>query len=311
VSEERPLPAPPPARGRDREVLVGLLVILGVGSVLLALFTLTDAALFRGRYIVTTVVADAGGIRRGDPVQMRGVNVGRVMQFRIVPEGVAVRLEIEGEYRIPQDSRVELRSSGLLGGMVANIVPGVETQTLRGGDVMPGVIVEGVFDQLDTLSASTAGAVERVQELLSVETVENVRAGSGEVRRLVEELRGAVAEQRDDVRSLVRSLRRSAEGLERATAGPELENTLKRVDALAARLDSVVDSLDGSSRSLAAVLGRLERGEGSLGKLTSDDALYANASEAAASLAKAANELSQLTADIRRQPRRYLKLSLF
>ena len=115
MSTEKPLPPPPPSRGRDRELWVGVLVIVGVASIFAALFTLTDAAMFRGRYIITTLVSDAGGIRRGDPVQMRGVNIGRVMRFRITPEGVAVTLEIEGEYPIPKDSKVELRGSGLLG----------------------------------------------------------------------------------------------------------------------------------------------------------------------------------------------------
>ena len=50
----------------------------------------TDAATFRGRYIITTFVPNAGGIRRGDPVQMRGVNIGRVTDFQMVPDGVAV-----------------------------------------------------------------------------------------------------------------------------------------------------------------------------------------------------------------------------
>ena len=106
------LPVAPPARGHDRELIVGLFVIVGVLSVLGALFTFTDAALFRGRYIVTTIVPDAGGIRKGDPVQMRGVNIGRVKSFHISPEGVAIRLEVEGEYKIPSDSRVELEVGG-------------------------------------------------------------------------------------------------------------------------------------------------------------------------------------------------------
>ena len=58
-------------------------------------------------------------------------------------------------------------------------------------------------------------------------------------------------------------------------------------------------------------MARVERGEGSLGKLTKDDQLYVNAAEAAASLNKAADELTQLTADIRKQPKKYLKFSVF
>ena len=40
------------------------------------------------------MVPDAGGVRRGDPVQMRGVNIGRVVGFGMVPEGVEIRLEL-------------------------------------------------------------------------------------------------------------------------------------------------------------------------------------------------------------------------
>ena len=102
-------------RGRDREVWVGLFVIVGDRDDRHRSFVLTDAAMFRGRYIVTTTSPNAGGIRKGDPVQMRGVNIGRILGFPIAQRGVSIRLEIEGEYQIPADSHVELKSSGLLG----------------------------------------------------------------------------------------------------------------------------------------------------------------------------------------------------
>ena len=104
MSQEKTLPVLPPSRARDRQLWVGVFVILGMAAILVAFFTLTDAALFRGRYKIQTIVKDAGGIRRGDPVQMRGVNIGRVTAFKIVPEGVAVTLELEGEYLVPTDS---------------------------------------------------------------------------------------------------------------------------------------------------------------------------------------------------------------
>jgi hypothetical protein len=91
-------------RTRDQALWVGLFIIVALGTTLGLLFTLTDAALFRGRYIVTTNVPDAGGIRRGDPVQMRGVSIGRVMGFAIDKQGVTLRLEIEGVYPLPEDS---------------------------------------------------------------------------------------------------------------------------------------------------------------------------------------------------------------
>ncbi len=94
--EEGP-PVAPPSRGADQAVWVGFFLVVGIIAIFAALFILTDAAFFRGRYIVSTVVTDAGGIRRGDPVQMRGVNIGRVQRFKIAKDNVEIRLDSSPE----------------------------------------------------------------------------------------------------------------------------------------------------------------------------------------------------------------------
>ena len=85
----------PPLAGGS-EIRAGVFVLLGVLAFAAVLFIMTDPAAFRGRYMVLTEVQSAEGIRRGDPVQMRGVNIGRVHQFDLSPAGVIVTLEIEG-----------------------------------------------------------------------------------------------------------------------------------------------------------------------------------------------------------------------
>ncbi|MCC7262233.1 MAG: MCE family protein [Candidatus Latescibacteria bacterium] len=301
----------PPSRARDREVWVGVFVILGVAAVIISLFTLTDAALFRGRYKVQTIVKDAGGIRRGDPVQMRGVNIGRVMTFKIVPEGVAVTLEIEGEYLIPADSKVELRSSGLLGGMVANVDPGASEQDLDWGGTLPGTIGVGVFDQIDELQGQADQALIRVQKLLDEQTIQNVHEGGQDLRQLLRQLNEVATQQRGELAAISGSLRRSVESLEKTTTGPQLSRAAQRIDVLTEKLDSTAASLARSSRSAESILARMDRGEGTLGKLSTDTALYDRAVEAATGMKKAAEELSGLAADIRTEPKKFVHLSIF
>jgi phospholipid/cholesterol/gamma-HCH transport system substrate-binding protein len=311
VSSDKRLPTPPQLRGRRREVWVGLFVVAGLAGILIVLATMTNAALFRGRYIVTAVVPNASGIRKGDPVQMQGVNIGRVIGFKIAPEGVAVRLEIEGEYAIPSDSVVELQASGLLGGMVANVIPGRSPTSVAGGETLAGRTGVGLFDKVDSLAGEAENVAGRLKNLLSPDMVSDVHGSAVEARRLLGQLSGTVREQRGELEALTKSLHRSAEGLERVTTGPELESTLQQVQQLSERADAVLGGLDRSSRSLEAILSRIDRGEGSLGKLTRDEALYDNVSKAAANVEKAADELRLLVEDVRRKPKKYLKLSLF
>jgi phospholipid/cholesterol/gamma-HCH transport system substrate-binding protein len=305
------LPTPPQLRRRRREVWVGLFVVAGLAGILLVLTTMTDAALFRGRYIVSTIVPDAGGIRKGDPVQMRGVNIGRILGFRITTDEVEVRLEIEGEYPVPKDSVVELKSSGLLGGLVADVIPGPSSEMARWGDVLEGRSGVGLFDKMDTLAGEADEVAARVKALLSDEMVTDVQGTVSQARELLQGLSGTVSEQRGELKALTTSLRRSAEGLENVTTSDDLKRTLEQVEALTARADEVLGGLDRSSRSLESILGRVDRGEGSLGKLTTDDQLYDNVASAAANLDKTATELQALLEDVRLKPKKYLKLSLF
>jgi phospholipid/cholesterol/gamma-HCH transport system substrate-binding protein len=311
VSTEKPLPLPPPSRGKYREAWVGLFVVAGIAATVILLAVMTDAALFRGRYIVTTNVPNAGGIRTGDPVQMLGVNVGRIIGFGIGQKDVDVRLEIEGEYKIPKDSRVEVKASGLLGGMVADVIPGASAEVIGWGDRIAGASGIGLFDKMDTLAGEADKVAIKVQNLLSDETVKDIQGGASDARRSLQSLQAILKEQRGELKALSASLKRSAEGMEKVTTGPEIERTVKRVDELVQRLDGTVGTLDKSSKSLESILARMDRGEGTLGKLSTDDTLYKNASEASANLNKATQELNKLLADFQAHPRKYINLKVF
>lgn len=307
-----PSPLTPARRGHRQELWAGALVLAGVGAILLALFTLTDAAMFRGRYIITTQVPDAGGIRKGDPVQMRGVNIGRVTGFSIQRDGVVVRLELEGEYSVPVDSRVELKSAGILGGTVAEVVPGTSAQMLEDDGSLPGQSAPaGALEGVEELTGKAEAALSQVQQLVAPETVQHVASSTAELERLLKELSAAAVEQRQQLSALTKSLRRSAAGVESAVAGPELARAVKRLEALSTRMEAVSASLQRSSGSLEVVLGRIERGEGTLGRLSKDETLYLSLNAAATQVAKAGREVGALSEDLRLHPERYVKLSFF
>jgi phospholipid/cholesterol/gamma-HCH transport system substrate-binding protein len=304
-------PSLPASRGRNREVWVGLFVILGIASALLALFSLTDAALFRGRYVVLTVVPDAGGIRRGDPVQMRGVNIGRVTRFQIGDQGVLVDLEIDGIFPIPSDSHVELRSSGLIGGMVASVIPGKAQTTVGWNDTLSGVIQQGVFDQAGDLQVEATRALDRVQRLLNDETLGNVHEGGQDLRKLLRELASTAGQQRGELEALSQSLRRSVQAVEATVTGPRVEGSLRQMESLVGRLDSLADVLGRSAASADNILSRIDRGEGTLGRMTTDEQLYENMSAAALSVQQAADAFARLATDIREQPKKYFDVKVF
>jgi phospholipid/cholesterol/gamma-HCH transport system substrate-binding protein len=312
------LPPPPPTRGRDQALWVGFFLVIGIIAILAALFILTDAAFFRGRYIVSTTVTDAGGIRRGDPVQMRGVNIGRVQRFKISKDNVVIRLELEGEYDVPVDSHVELKSGGLLGGTVADVVPGDSEKFLKNGDKIDGRTVPGLFDAANRVAGQVEKVMGQVEKLMTDTTVKNLaatadnaQAATQNSRKLVADLSTAVAEQRKQLTTLEASLQRSSAGLEKVTTGPELDRALKRLDTLGERMDTVSTSLTRSAQSVETVTAHVAGGQGSLGKLATDEELYRRLNEAVTNMNQATVSLNQLVQDIQKNPKKYINLKVF
>ena len=312
------LPPAPPARGAGLAAWVGVFLVIGLVATLGALFIFTDAAIFRGRYIIATNVGDAGGIRRGDPVQMRGVNIGRVQRFRIHENGVEIRLEIEGEYPIAKDSRVRLVSAGLLGGMVADIIPGRAPEMVGNGDVLPGETEPSLTSNTEDLARKADLALTRVNELLSPAMIQDVHGSTSELRALLSQISTTVAQQQRELNTLTASLQRSAAGVEKVATAPELQASVQRLDTITRQMETVTQSLTRSSASMETVMSQVQRGEGTLGKLTKDQTLYDNLNQASVNLnqtitetRKVTDEARNLLLQIQKDPRRYFNFSVF
>jgi phospholipid/cholesterol/gamma-HCH transport system substrate-binding protein len=300
-----------PMRSSRREIQIGFFFMMGIVAVVVALLMLTDPGTFRGRYDIVTSVRDAGGLRKGDPVQMRGVNVGRVRGFAITDQGVVINMEMEREYPVPADSRISLKSGGLLGGMIVEVVPGRSDDAVEDGAVLPGSTAGGVFDVATGVAVRADTVLGRAGELLAPATVQAVGASAQELQTMLTSLAALATEQRREIALLSSSLRRSAEGVESAATRPELQRAVARMDSITLQLDRSTASLSRTSASLETVLGRMERGEGTLGKLSADESLYNNLNQAAARASQTAANADSLLADIKENPRRYIDLRVF
>jgi len=287
-----------------RDVRVGVFVVAGLIAVLAVLFLLTDPASLRGRYMLFTSVSDAGGVRRGDPVLMKGVNIGRVRSFEMTSdEQVTITLEIEGEFPVPSDSHTMLAGAGLLGGQTLEIVRGSSPVPVEPNDTLPGMPAkEGLLESAQSVSERADEVLGQLHKALDDGTVSGVRGSVADMQGLMIELRGIAATQRGQLATLTSSLNRTAAGLE--PGGEAAARAMARIDSAAIALNRTSVTLDRAVLSLESVLGRMEAGEGTLGRLSRDDSLYV-------SLNRAAMSIADLAEDIKANPRKYVNLEVF
>lgn len=306
-SDEEILRATPRGTG-GKEAQVGVFVLLGLISFIVVLFWMTDPATFRGRYMLVTEVSHAGGVRSGDPIQMQGVNIGRVHGFEMLSnDQVVITMEIEGRWQIPVGSSTVMGEAGLFGGRALEVVRGsgpgfyADFDTLAGEGAAGGGFLANV-DQLSSRAESVLGSID---EMLNPETVGSVQGSARELQTLLTELSAVAKEQRGALANLTASLTSAAEGLEAASAaGPDVASAMARADSAMAMLSTTSETLDAAANSLNTVLGRMERGEGTLGRLSTDESLFV-------SLNTAAETLNTLLLDLQANPGKYINISIF
>ena len=298
-----------PQQAGKRQVRIGMFVLGGLMATIYLLYLLTDPATFRNRYKITTVVENVMGLRKGDPVQMRGVTIGRVHDFEMAVGGeeVVIILEVEGQWLIPEGSRTQLVSPGLMAPRTVEVVPGPGPGTIGPGGALPGTAVKGLLDDTESLGEKGQIALDRIAELLSRENLDAFGGSATGLNTLVGELSDLVESEGENLKELIQSLNSAADGLTEVT-GPEFREDLTSLvagaDSFMSRLNGTSESIEGAVASFEAILARLENGEGTLGQLLVNDTLFTN-------LAAAAESARLLMDDLRENPGRYINFSIF
>ena len=300
-----------PEQAGKRQVRIGVFVIAGVIATILLLFQLTDPSTFRGRYKITTAVENVMGLRRGDPVQMRGVTIGKVHDFEMAREGenVVITLEVEGEWLIPEGSTTQLVSPGLMAPKTVEVLPGPGPGTIGRGGSLPGVALKGLLDDTESLGSMGQDVLNRVNKLLSPANLDAISGSADGLNTLLTELSDLLDSERGNLSEALESFSRAADGLADMTAdgadlGEDLANAVARADSLMDRLNVASESVVGAVASLQTILTRMENGEGTLGLLSVNDTLFTG-------LTAAAESVRLLLDDVRENPGRYINVSIF
>ena len=332
---------------RANDFAVGLTMLVGTVVVVGATLWVKQADFGHDRAMVVARFHDVGGARIGTPVVVRGVRAGRIEVMELTDSAfVLARMALDPDVGLPVDPVVLLNESSLFGEWQATItsrdavgrdadVNRQLAETSRGGGVLPGATLPDIA-RLTAVAGQIAGDVasvaERVQVAFDDQAARELRTSVRSFSEMSTFLAQSVREQSNnlttvssDVRGGVQSLVRSAELLKTVAerfdsstsrgevkhivddageAARQLREASRRLAVMSAQLERSQVRLESFLATSDSIARRIQAGEGSLGLLVNDPRLYRNADSAL-------RQLNLLLADIQKNPRRYINLSIF
>jgi phospholipid/cholesterol/gamma-HCH transport system substrate-binding protein len=294
-------------RRQGSEIATGLLVLVAAALAIGGYYWLTGESLTRRGYHLIVRLRDAGGLQKGDRVRLAGVEVGKVGEVGLTHGQVLAQISVDPDLRLPKDSHAELRPSGAFGGRYLELAPGRLSESLAAGDTVAAASAPSLAETLTELGDQAGQVLNRASDVLDPQRVATLDRSLNALLRTLQ-----------NVSTMSASVRNTAQRVERGLGDGRLEETTSGLAVSARNLADASAQLLGASGTLSSILGKIDRGDGSLGRAVNDPTLYNALLLATArfdSVTRDAKTVVQdagsLVRDVRINPRRYVRLSLF
>lgn len=307
---------------------LGILIVFSFAIFIWGMNYLKGIDFFKQNTSYKVIYERIDGLLESSAVMMNGYQVGQVktIEFTDRNDGsLMVTFSLEGDFKIPKGSVARIVSSDLMGtkSIKLQIVP--SNAYYASGDTIKGSIEEDLKEQVsmqvlplknkaEQLLASLDSAITVVTYVFNAEarknlsesfahinqTILNLEKASGELSELLTTEKGNLQGIIQNVNEISATLNESSDDFSNM-----MGNFSSISDSLAAAdLALLVTELQASAKGINSILGKIEQGEGSVGKLMKDDQLYTN-------LTDMSQSLDFLLKDIRNNPKRYVHFSAF
>lgn len=299
-----------------KEIKTGLFAVIVLAATLFVVEYLRGKDIFSKTDTFYIIYPTVDGVDISTAVTLGGYQAGRVsgMQYNRHTMDYTVTVSVSREFGIPEDSRMVVYSSDIMGTRKIRIVPGHSATMAASGDTLSGAIET---DMLSSLAESIGPVTAGLDTLIT-----GLNRAVASVNTILDE------DNRSRIANVVENLEGMSEDLSATSAAvrkksPEIEQIITNLNTIAARLDSAAASavttvsnaeaitaslrdarLDETIDSVRALIIKLQDPSGSMGKLITTDSLHN-------SITRLANDLDSLVRGIEADPKKYIKISVF
>lgn len=280
---------------------VGLLTLAALASIVVMSLKITSNKSGFGDYVTyKTVLKDASGIFEKSSIKVAGINAGRIKTIELNgADGALVTFEMLEGIKITNNTRLKIKSVGLLGDKYLDIILGDQNaDKLAPESMVPAEGGEG-FEEL----SKDAGAVLKEVKEIAKTIKESLRDEQGrnmmkEIIANIHDITGSMKRlstgNEDKINQIVDEVKAISEQL-------AFETDRYQKDSLMADLSKIgpiLDKADAAVADLKTIIGDLKDGKGTVGKLLRDDAVVDQVSQTLSSVNRLVNRINNIEADI-------------
>ena len=287
----------------NRKTRVGLFVggTLAVLAVFIMMLGDVSYLFKKAGYTISVEVPTAAGLDVKAVVKMAGVKIGFVRDIQLSGVRARVILDIDNGVRIPVDSTAAFSTLGLLGEKYVEVSPGESSEYCGDNASLQGTRqagIEQISDMLSSLGGELKAVTDSLRDVLNDENRLKIKQTLESAAGAAAELEALLAGNRDEFEKLVRGANLTVTNAGRTVdeISADLKKSLAIVKATIEEnrdpLKADLEKIGEAAAKLQEILEKVRKGEGTAGKLISDESLYQDASAVLSAAKKTAGIVS-------------------
>jgi phospholipid/cholesterol/gamma-HCH transport system substrate-binding protein len=303
------------------EFKVGLFGLLVLVILFFGIKFLKGSDIFQKENVYYATYNDVSGMLVSSNVFINGLRVGYVKEITTTNEradNFVVAFTVRSDIKIPEDSKILLFSSDLLGSRALKLQLGNSSKIISDGDTIKS---DKELGMLDNLGASISPMMNNLDSILSSlnnilniqnqnslqNTIANIETTTARLGNITTNLDNLMSSEKTKLAKIIENTESITSNLK--DNNQKLTNIIQNVDnivdsAAKANIGSTLIETGKSIERLNSVLGVIEKGKGNVGLLINDEELYK-------SLDNSAKNLNKLIEDIKENPKKYINVSVF
>lgn len=294
---------------RAAAIQVGIAGLMALAVMILGVVWLKEYRLGQKKTTYFSKFEEVGSLSEGDPVAVRGVKKGAVTAILLEDKGVRVEFEMQRDVVLHPDVELRVTNKGFLGEKYLALDPGVAPGSFDPKKPIPGRFQSGVPEVISGAGDLITEATElssRLNLMLDAMDPATIEKAAKNMERATAKMSRTVEANEADLRAAVIDFRSAAKKLNSiaSTNEEEVNSSIKDFGTASRQLSSLSEQLSKTATSLDRVVTRLDSGQGTLGKAIQDSTLYMEMRETL-------RNTNDLVKDIKKNPKRYLKIGLF
>lgn len=281
-------------------IKIGITYTIGLFLLIYGIFFLKKTDIFKNNYNIYAYFNTANGLGLGDPVILNGLKIGKVTELLIDKQTVKAKFEVLKNIRLPKDTKAGIVSQSLIGGKTLELSWGNSLEYIENNDTIGTIPVANMSKMFSNYSGDILSKIVPIEDKLNL-LLDKLSLSTDQLQESILLVNRILSKNEQNINKIFGNIDQILHLVNQNTL-PLIHESLAEIRDFGKQINStqtkeIFTAFHKTSQNLAELTGNMNGSKNTINSLFTSNELH--------------QKILDLLTDLKKNPERYIKISVF